>query len=60
MKNDKVLTEQELWTLIGAYAQPLGLSAEEAVKRARAGTLPRDAFGVAVSGLARLLPEEGD
>jgi hypothetical protein len=50
------LTPGQLRQLIALEAEALGLDFEEAVKRARAGTLPRDAIGADLELLVELLP----
>lgn len=50
------LTESQLRQLITFEAKALGLSFEEAVKRARKRTLPRDYLGADLALLVELLP----
>ncbi len=49
------LTEPQLRQLIELEAQALGLSLEDALARARAGTLPKNVLGTDVQQLVELL-----
>lgn len=50
------LTEDQLRELIALEADALGLSAEEAIARAKAGKLPRTYLGDDLALLIELLP----
>jgi hypothetical protein len=50
------LTEDQLHELITLEARALGLDHDEAVKRARDGTLPRTHIGADLELLVELLP----
>lgn len=50
------LTEDQLRELIRLEAAELGLTFDEAVQRAREGTLPHDLLGTDIGMLVELLP----
>lgn len=52
------LTEEQLRELIASEARQLGLTFEEAVSRARSGTLPRNVLGIDLRLLICLLDRE--
>jgi hypothetical protein len=50
------LTEAQLRELIAFEAEEIGLSFDEAVRRGRERTLPKNAIGMDIEGLVLLLP----
>ena len=55
IEGDGVLTDDQLRQLVAIEAEMIGLSHDEAVDRARADTLPRDALGTDIRALVRML-----
>jgi hypothetical protein len=55
IEGDGVLTAEQLRQLIAIEAEMIGLTFDEAVNRARADTLPRNALGIDIRSLVRIL-----
>lgn len=55
IEGDGVLSDEQFRQLIAIEAEMIGLSFDEAVARARADTLPRNAVGHDIRSLVRIL-----